>query len=68
MLDLEVQSGWGWSRSPDSEYAGSFAIVSVGDITLSVLLTEFSKDEAEAVAKKMAAAMERRIKASIPTK
>jgi hypothetical protein len=68
MLDLEVQSGWGWSRSPDSEYSGSLAIVSVGDITLSVLLTGFSKDEAEAVAKKMAAAMERRTKASIPTK
>lgn len=68
MFDLDVQSGWGRTASPDGIYEGISAIVSVGDVTISVSLTDFSKDEGEAVAKKMASAMERRINASNPTK
>lgn len=66
LTDLDVDSGFGRSVVRESQFVGSFGIIAVGDITISVAVTDFSKDEGMKIVSAMSRAMERRLKASAP--
>lgn len=65
-FDLDGPKGWGQSSTSADGYVGTSAFITVGDITMSVVLTDHAENDAPAVVTKLASIMEDRIKAQQP--
>lgn len=65
LIDLEVQDGYGQAvQQTDGSYTDSSATITVDDVVLTVIFSEFAQDEAKEAVKKMATGMETRLKAN----